>query len=96
MLLARSIEADLFVILTGVDKVSVDYGKPTQRDLDSMTVTEARHYYNEGQFPAGSIGPKILAAIDFLARGGNEVLITSIDSIVDAFAGKTGTRIVKD
>lgn len=96
MLLALNIEADLFVILTGVDKVSVDYGKPTQRDLDSMTVTEARHYYDESQFPAGSMGPKIMAAIDFLARGGNEVLITSIDSIVDAFAGKTGTRIVKD
>jgi len=96
MLLALNIEAELFVILTGVDRVSIDFGKPTQRDLERMTVSEARRYYQEGQFPAGSMGPKILAAIDFLSRGGNEVLITSIDRIVDAFAGKTGTRIVKD
>ncbi len=96
MLLALNIEAELFVILTGVDKVAVDYGKPTQLDLDRITVSEARRYYEEKQFPAGSMGPKILAAIDFLSRGGNEVLITSIDRIVDAFAGKTGTRIVKD
>ncbi len=92
-LLALNIEADLFVILTGVDKVAVDYGKPSQRDLDVMSVEEARGYYEEGQFPAGSMGPKIKAAIDFLQRGGKEVLITSIDRIVDAFAGKTGTRI---
>jgi len=94
-LLAVNIDADLFVILTGVDKVSVDYGKPSQRDLDMMSMEEASRYYQEGQFPAGSMGPKIKAAIDFLERGGKEVLITSIDRIVDAFTGKTGTRIVR-
>ncbi len=93
-LLALNIEADLFVILTGVDKVAVDYGKPTQRDLDVITVEEASRFHAEGQFPAGSMGPKIKAAIDFLRRGGKEVLITSIDRIVDAFAGQTGTRMV--
>lgn len=93
-LLALNIEADLFVILTGVDKVAIDYGKPGQRDLDVMTVEEASRLYAEGQFPAGSMGPKIKAAIDFLQRGGKEVLITSIDRIVDAFEGKTGTRMV--
>ena len=93
-LLALNIEADLFVILTGVDKVAIDYGKPSQRDLDVMTVEEASRLYAEGQFPAGSMGPKIKAAIDFLQRGGKEVLITSIDRIVDAFEGKTGTRMV--
>lgn len=93
-LLALNIEADLFVILTGVDKVAVDYGKPGQRDLDVITVEEASRFQAEGQFPAGSMGPKIKAAIDFLKRGGKEVLITSIDRIVDAFAGQTGTRIV--
>lgn len=93
-LLAINIEADLFVILTGVDKVAVDYGKESQRDLDLMTVAEAKRYYKEKQFPAGSMGPKIKAAIDFIERGGKEVLITSIDRIVEAFAGKTGTRIV--
>ena len=93
-ILAINIEADLFVILTGVDKVAVDYGKESQRDLDLMTVAEAKRYYEEKQFPAGSMGPKIKAAIDFIEMGGKEVLITSIDRIVEAFAGKTGTRIV--
>jgi len=93
MLLAIEIEADLLVILTGVDHVSIDYGKPTQRDLDVLTVSDARKYYADKQFPAGSMGPKILAAIDFIDKGGKEVLITSIDCIVDAFEGKTGTRI---
>jgi carbamate kinase len=59
-----------------------------------MTVAEAKRYFAEKQFPAGSMGPKIQAAIDFLERGGSEVLITSIEKIVDAFEGKTGTRIV--
>ncbi|HPV15346.1 MAG TPA: carbamate kinase [Candidatus Cloacimonadota bacterium] len=95
MLLALNIEAELFVILTGVEKVAINYGKPDQKDVDKMTLAEARKYYEEWQFPAGSMGPKILAAIDFLEKGGHEVLITSIEKIVDAFNGKTGTRIVK-
>ncbi len=93
-LLALNIEADLFVILTGVDKVAIDYGKETQRDLDVLRLADAKRYYAEKQFPAGSMGPKIKAAIDFIERGGKEVLITSIDRIVEAFAGKTGTRIL--
>ena len=93
-LLALEIKADLFVILTGVEKVSINYGKENQQDLDRMTVAEAKRYYAEKQFPAGSMGPKIQAAIDFLERGGSVVLITSIEKIVDAFEGKTGTRIV--
>ncbi len=92
-LLALNIEADLFVILTGVEKVAIDFGKPSQRDLDSLNLDEAQRFYDEGQFPPGNMGPKIKAAIDFLKRGGREVLITSIDQITDAFAGKTGTRI---
>lgn len=95
-LLALEIDADLFVILTGVDRVAINFGKPEQQDLASMTVSEARKHYEDKQFPAGSMGPKILAAIDFLQRGGKEVLITSIDRIVEAFEGKTGTRIVRD
>jgi carbamate kinase len=93
-LLALDIAADLFVILTGVDKVSINYGKPEQTDLDVLKVEDAKRYYAEKQFPAGSMGPKILAAIDFIERGGQEVLITSIERIVEAFEGKTGTRIV--
>lgn len=94
-LLALNIQADLFVILTGVDKVALNYGKPDAQDLDTMTVAEAQKYYDEGHFPAGSMGPKIRAAIDFISRGGSEVLITSLPRIVEAFAGKTGTRIVR-
>lgn len=95
-LLALKIEADLFVILTGVDRVAINFGKPEQQDLTSMTVSEARKHYDDKQFPAGSMGPKILAAINFLERGGKEVLITSIDRIVEAFEGKTGTRITQN
>ncbi|MFO8145329.1 MAG: carbamate kinase [Candidatus Syntrophosphaera sp.] len=93
-LLALNIEADLFVILTGVEKVAVDFGKATQRDLDVLKLNDAIRFYEEGQFPPGSMGPKIKAAIDFLERGGKKVLITSIDKIVEAFAGKTGTSLV--
>lgn len=93
-LLALEIKADLFVILTGVEKVSINFGKENQSDLDVMSSAEAKKYYADKQFPAGSMGPKIQAAIQFLERGGKEVLITSIEKIVDAFEGKTGTRIV--
>ncbi len=94
-LLARMVDADLLVILTGVDKVAVNYNKPDMRELDVLTVADAKKYHAEGQFPSGSMGPKILAAIDFIEKGGQEVLITSIEHIVEAFEGKTGTRIVK-
>ncbi|PKN73200.1 MAG: carbamate kinase [Candidatus Cloacimonetes bacterium HGW-Cloacimonetes-3] len=94
-LLALNINADLFVILTGVEKVAINYGKDNQEDLDVLSLADAKKHHADKQFPAGSMGPKILAAIDFLERGGSEVLITSIEKIVDAFEGKTGTRIVK-
>ncbi len=94
-LLAKMIDADLLVILTGVDKVAINYNKPDMRELDVLSVADAKKYHAEGQFPSGSMGPKILAAIDFIEKGGQEVLITSIERIVDAFEGKTGTRIIR-
>jgi carbamate kinase len=94
-LLAKMIDADLLVILTGVDKVAINYNKPDMQELDILTIADAKKYHAEGQFPAGSMGPKMLAAIDFIEKGGSEVLITSIERIVDAFEGKTGTRIIK-
>jgi carbamate kinase len=94
-LLANMIGADYLVILTGVDKVAVNFGKPEQKDIDKMTVKEAQAYFDEGQFPKGSMGPKIQAAIKFIENGGQQVLITSIEKIVDAFAGKTGTVICR-
>jgi len=95
-LLAELIGADLLVILTGVDRVAVRFGKPDQRDLDTLTLAEARRYLEQGEFPAGSMGPKIRAAVRFLERGGSEVLISSIERVVDAMAGKTGTRVKSD
>lgn len=94
-LLAKMINADLLVILTSVDKVAVNYNKPDMQELDVLTIADAKKYHAEGQFPSGSMGPKIMAAIDFIEKGGQEVLITSIEKIVDAFEGKTGTRIIK-
>ncbi|HOW97762.1 MAG TPA: carbamate kinase [Kiritimatiellia bacterium] len=93
-LLARHLKADLFVISTGVDKVALDFGKPTQRYLDRMTLAEARRHLKDGQFPAGSMGPKIEAAISYLEDGGREVIITQPHLLEDAIRGKTGTRIV--
>ncbi len=92
-LLAVKIEADLLVILTGVDKVAINFGKPEQKNIDKMNIEEAQRYLDEGQFPKGSMGPKIAAAISFIKQGGKRVLITSIEKIVDAFAGNTGTII---
>jgi carbamate kinase len=93
-LLAREIKADLFLISTAVEKVALNYGKPDQVWLDRITVAEAQAYLDEGQFPRGSMGPKIEAAIYYLKYGGNEVIITSPENITRALRGETGTRVV--
>jgi carbamate kinase len=95
-LLARRIGADLFIISTAVEKVALDFGKPNQRWLDTMTLAEAKRYQAEGtHFSKGSMAPKIQAAIDYLEGGGAEVLITKPETLEQALAGQTGTRIVK-
>jgi carbamate kinase len=93
-MLAAQLEARTLVMLTGVDRVAVDFGKPTQRAIDRMTVAEARAHQADGQFPPGSMGPKIDAALRYLQAGGREVIITSIEKLHDALEGKAGTRIV--
>ena len=93
-LLARSLGADLLCITTGVDRVAVNFGRPDQRALDLVSMDEARRHLADGQFPAGSMGPKIEAALGFLERGGDEVLITSPDRLAEALEGGTGTRVV--
>jgi len=93
-LLARSINADLFLISTAVEKVALNYGKPNQRWLDCMTVAEARQYMAEGHFAPGSMKPKIQAIIWFLEAGGKEAIITNPENIERALLGETGTRIV--
>lgn len=93
-LLAADIKADYLFILTGVEQVAINFGKPNQENLLEMTIDDALRYLDEGQFPKGSMGPKIEAAILFLQKGGKNVIITSIDKLQDAIEGKTGTRIV--
>lgn len=92
-LLASGIGADLFLISTAVEKVYLDYGQPSQRALDHMSVDEAREYLREGQFPPGSMGPKIAAVIQFLEGGGEEAVITSPENLARALRAETGTRI---
>lgn len=93
-LLASELKAEMYVVLTGVAKVAIDFEKPTQKMLDGVTVAEAQRYLAEGQFPAGSMGPKIEAAIQFVTRGGKQVLITDVEHLRDALAGREGTLIL--
>jgi len=95
-LLASSLGIPLLVLSTGVEQVAIHFRQPDQRFLDRLSVTEARRYLAEGEFPKGSMGPKVEAAITFLERGGSEVLITSPANLEQAFAGASGTRIVAD
>ncbi|MFF1568017.1 amino acid kinase [Streptomyces sp. NPDC058293] len=90
--LAAELGADLLVITTAVERVAVDYGRPTQRLLDRLTCGEAERLLAQGQFPPGSMGPKIGAALDFL-RGapGRQVLITSPQQLGAALDGHGGT-----
>ena len=90
---ARDIGAGTLLILTQVEKVSLNYKKPDQKDLDALTLAEARTYMTEGHFAAGSMGPKIEAAIQFLEYGGEQVIITSLDKAGAAVQGTAGTRI---
>ena len=94
-ILAAELNAELYVVLTGVPKVAIDFGKPTERRLDRMTMAEAEKYLSEGQFPAGSMGPKIEAAIDFVRRSGHDVLITDVEHLREALEGNAGTRITR-
>jgi carbamate kinase len=93
-LLAKNLGARKFVISTSVDKVAINYGKPNQQDIDTMTVNEAKTYLEEGQFPEGSMGPKIAASIDFLESGGGEVIITQPHLLDEAIRGTAGTHII--
>jgi carbamate kinase len=92
-LLANSIQADLFVISTAVEKAALNYNKPNQQWLDRLTLAEARKYQAEGHFAKGSMGPKIQAIISFLERGGKQALVTNPENIGRALAHETGTWI---
>jgi carbamate kinase len=93
-LLAISLHADLFLISTAIDRVAINFRRPDERFLDRITVAEAARYLAEGQFPSGSMGPKIKACIQFVEHGGATAIITSPDCIAEALRGRAGTRVV--
>ena len=97
-MLAAHLHADALIMLTGVERVALDFNKPTQRWLDHMTLAEARQHSADGQFPAGSMGPKIEAAITYLeaspeANRDGVVIITSLEKAFEALMGRAGTHI---
>lgn len=93
-LLAEEVKADLYIVLTGVPQVAINFGKENMEFINEMTVAEAKKYMAEGHFPPGSMGPKIAAAIDFVKKSGQKVLITSAEKLEDALKGQSGTYIV--
>ena len=93
--LAQDLHADLFVITTQVDKVALNFGKPDQQLLDTLTLAQAKEYLAQGHFLAGSMGPKVQAIIWYLEGGGTEALITSPENIERGLLGETGTRFVQ-
>ena len=93
-LLAEDVNADMLMILTEVEKVAVNFNEPDQKDLDHLTLKEAAEYIQEGQFPAGSMLPKVEAAMKFVRMFPNKkAIITSLDKAVEALNGETGTVI---
>ena len=94
--LARDMDADALVILTAVEKVSINFKKPDQKDLDRMSAAEAKQYIKEGHFAPGSMLPKIEAALNFVeSNPGRIAIITSLDKAVDAIEGRAGTTITE-
>jgi carbamate kinase len=95
-LLGAELAVDLFAISTDTDFVYLNYKKPDQTALTSVTVSELEQYHQAGHFPPGNMGPKVESVIHFLRSGGQEALITSFEHLCDAVKGKAGTRIVPD
>ena len=93
-LLAQTLRADLFIISTGVERVSINFNKPDQIDLERMTLQEAEQYRQEGHFARGSMLPKIEACMDFVRNGGPQAIITDPQNLARAMRHETGTRIV--
>ena len=93
-LLAQELNADFLIILTAVEKVAINFGKPEEKWIDDMNCDEARQYISEGQFAPGSMLPKVEAAVAFAESGENRTsLITLLEKAKDGILGKTGTRI---
>ncbi|AFZ71046.1 carbamate kinase [Caldisphaera lagunensis DSM 15908] len=95
-LLATKIKADKFIILTDVKGVAINYGKKDEKWLDKISVDELKDLYKKNEFPEGSMGPKILAAIKFVESTGNKAIIGSLDNAREVYEEKSGTMIYKD
>jgi carbamate kinase len=94
-LLGRLLQVETLLILTDVAEVYLDYSKPGERAIGKMTVEECKTFLEQGQFPTGSMGPKIESAVRFLESGGDRVIITSMEMAEEALAGKAGTTIIR-
>ena len=92
-LMANVLGIDTMMVLTAVDRVYVDFGKPTQRALNHLSLAEIEELQDRGEFADGSMGPKIAAAIQFVRRGGKRAIIAHLDEAEAALAGTTGTQI---
>ncbi|MBS3991338.1 MAG: carbamate kinase, partial [Erysipelothrix sp.] len=96
-LLASQLDVDVLFILTAVEKVAINYGKPSQKWLTTMSIEETKQYIKEGHFAPGSMLPKVEAALDFVNGKKNKTtIITLLDKASEALSGETGTRIVSD
>ena len=93
--LAEIVGADIFLILTDVEEAKINYGKANEKSLDNITFEEAKQYFNEGHFLAGSMGPKVKACLRFLKNGGKKAIITSLDKALEALKEQSGTIIEK-
>lgn len=93
--LAEAVGADVLLIITNVERVKVDFGTPKERSLDKITVSEAKRLLAAGQFPEGSMGPKVTACVRFVEQGGEMGLVASLDQALSALEGTAGTRVVR-
>ena len=95
-LMANILRVEVMMILTAVSRVAINFGKPNQRELDRITLSEAKRYFAEGHFAEGSMGPKVRSAIRFIEDGGKRAIIAHLDEAMSALRGDAGTHIVPD
>jgi carbamate kinase len=93
--LAEIISANILFVLTDVEKAKINFGKPNEKELGIVNYKEIKRFYDEGHFLAGSMGPKVKACLRFLENGGEKAIISSLDKVIEAYKGKTGTIIEK-
>ncbi len=94
--LAEIVKGDIFLVLTDVDQIYLYFGTPQQSPLGKISVSEAKKYLEDGQFPAGSMAPKVEACVAFIENGGKRSIISSVEKMMDALSGNAGTEIVSD